>query len=503
MQKDSLNRVVLDRRSWLRSVGAATLTAALPSGAAFAQPGGPVGSVVVLGAGLAGLAAAEALQKRGIAVTVLEARERVGGRSWTLRGGDKVVYTNGETQQVGFDAGLYLNAGPARLPSHHDAVLGLCREHGVPLEVLVNSSRSAFLASEGQPLRLRQAANDLRGHLSALLETALRSGGLDQAIDGPTRKALEAFLTGYGDLSVDGAYAGSTRAGLARVPGAFEEVQQAVPPQSLDQLLANPNLAALLFEENILMQATMLAPVGGMDHLPKAIAAALSKPVVRSAEVREIRRTARGVRIVHRDGAGRPQVVEADRAIITLPLPVLAGIPSDFAAPVRRAIAQVRYQESVKLAFQSRPFWEDAQIYGGISFVGGETALVWYPSDGFQKPQGVLLAAYSGQEQARTFAARPLDQQIALSRAAVERIHPGHGGELARPVAVIWSRISHSLGPWLEWEQDGNTLDQYRLLNQPDGPFLFAGSHLSQYSGHWQEGAVLSARRAVDALAGA
>ena len=42
-------------------------------------------SVIVAGAGLAGLSAARALEARGAAVTVVEARDRVGGRVWTLR----------------------------------------------------------------------------------------------------------------------------------------------------------------------------------------------------------------------------------------------------------------------------------------------------------------------------------------------------------------------------------------------------------------------------------
>jgi monoamine oxidase len=490
----------IDRRALLRSMGGLSLAAALQTNVLGATGHERIKSVVILGAGISGLVAARELEARGIAVTVLEARNRTGGRVWTIRGGDSILDTDGQTQSVSFDAGLYLNAGAARIPSHHDGILGLCRDLHVPLQVLVNSSRSAFIADPNGPLRLRQAANDLRGHLSELLETALRSGSFEQTLDATTRKALAAFLTGYGDLSADGHYGGSARSGLARVPGAFDQVQQAVAPRNLDQLLANPNLAGLLFEENILMQATMLAPVGGMDAIPHALAASLRKPVVTGAQVLEIRRSGHGATIVYRDAAGTRQTITADRAIITLPLPVLAGIPSDFSAPLRRAIASTRYEDSTKVAFQSAPFWESQQIYGGISFVGGETSIIWYPSDRFQQPQAVLLAAYSSQENGRIFARRPLDQQIAIARGAVEAIHPGHGRDLARPIVVNWGKIPFSKGPWLEWEKDGNGLDAFRLLNQADGPFLFAGSHLSQYSGHWQEGAVLSGRRAADAI---
>src|ERR1700704_6484275 len=123
--------------------------------------------VVVLGAGVAGLSAAYELGKAGYDVTVLEARDRVGGRNWTIRRGAKLDMTDASRQVCEFDSDLYWNSGPARLPSHPQAVLGYCGGFGAPREVEVNPSRGALLlnpaANGGKPIEMRQAINDARG----------------------------------------------------------------------------------------------------------------------------------------------------------------------------------------------------------------------------------------------------------------------------------------------------------------------------------------------------
>src|SRR5579872_7402558 len=66
-------------------------------------------SVLILGAGLAGVVAAYELNKAGYRVQVLESEPRIGGRCWTLRGGD-VVHELGDARQTcELDAGLYFN----------------------------------------------------------------------------------------------------------------------------------------------------------------------------------------------------------------------------------------------------------------------------------------------------------------------------------------------------------------------------------------------------------
>jgi monoamine oxidase len=75
-------------------------------------------SVVVLGAGLAGMLAAYELRKAGYKVTVLKYQPRAGGRNWSLRGGDTYTELGGATQKVAFQPGNYLNPGPWRIPHH-------------------------------------------------------------------------------------------------------------------------------------------------------------------------------------------------------------------------------------------------------------------------------------------------------------------------------------------------------------------------------------------------
>src|ERR1700732_5586259 len=66
--------------------------------------GAPQGaSVLVLGAGMAGMTAAYELRNAGYKVQVLEYNARAGGRNWSLRGGDRYTEMGGLTQQCEFD----------------------------------------------------------------------------------------------------------------------------------------------------------------------------------------------------------------------------------------------------------------------------------------------------------------------------------------------------------------------------------------------------------------
>jgi monoamine oxidase len=468
--------------------------------------------VVVLGAGIAGLVAAYELRKAGFECTVLEARDRPGGRSWSIRGGDTVEFVDGTRQQCTFDQGLYLNAGPGRIPSIHRTILGYCRELGVAMEVEVNTSRSALVQGDHifdqKPIEQREAINDMRGHVAELLAKAIRKGALDEEITTDDRERMLAFLRTFGDLGPNYAYGGSTRAGVARHASADVEEERR-QPLPLHALLDATFWQGLALEENLHQQATMLQPAGGMDRIPYAFAKRLGSIVKYRCPVTEIRKTASGVRIGYAEGPGRTmRSLDAAYCVCTLPISIVNTTPSDFSPRLAAALKEVSYAAAYKIAWESRRFWEqDDNIYGGISWLsngpislesGGVLANIWYPSDHLLSDKGVLIAGY-GQD-AGAFGALPsVAAKLAASRAAVEKLHPGRGKELTKPLYVAWGQLPFSLGSWAR-TGPGYYEGPYRQMLAGEDRIYFAGDHCSHIN-TWQEGAVLSAQHAVGKIA--
>lgn len=453
--------------------------------------------VVVVGAGVAGLVAALELRRRGFNVTVIEADTRIGGRSLTLRGGSRLDMRDAQRQTVGFDDGLYFNAGPGRIPSMHQTVLGYCRHYGIEMEVMVHASRNALFQSDsvngGRPVRMRQAINDARGQISEWLAKSAAQGALDGALSPLERERLRDLLAAFGDLH-GGRYNGSPRAGFAVPPGSPDVQWKVIEPLGQDAILDPTLWRALNDDEQYLYQATMLQPVGGMDRIVAALAADVGPDAIRlGTALTELRLRADGVTLVA-SARGGTVSIDADYAVVTLPLPVLSRLPSNLDADFVRGVQSVKYLSAGKVAWQAPRFWEAQHIYGGLSYVADDVQLVWYPSGGFHRPSGVLVGCYNNGEISERYAAQSLAEQFAASRRAVERLHPGHGVALTRPVAIAWQRMPHSQGGWATWSADNAPF--FDRLREPQGHVYLAGDHVSHLPG-WQEGAMLSAHHAV------
>ncbi len=514
-----------------------------------ATPGSGKGTrVVVLGGGIAGLASAYELKNLGYDVTVLEARSRPGGRNYTVRGGDTVQLTDGTVQRCTWTPDHYQNFGPARLPSIHTNILGYCRKLGVELQVEVNMSRSAYMqndaAMDGKPAVMRQVVNDTRGHVSELLMKCVNQGALDAEITGDDKGRMMDFLRVYGPLDQTGRYSGSDRAGYSKVAGAGDESGALAEPIDMHTLLEAKFWQGMLFDEQFDMQATMFQPVGGMDRIPYAFAKALGNIVQYNAAVTAIHNSGSGVEIRYAEG-GATKTLKADYCINALPLPLLRRIDNNLSAPYKKVIGECTYANAYKVAWESRRFWEqDYNIYGGLEFVTTGCSPIWFPSAGLFSERGIVVSGYS--DEGRTpFASMKLEAKFAESRKSIERLHPGHGHELEKPVYYGWGKSEWNEGSWIRaygpGEDRGEPSDRrgapggvpggngkaamsqqapgvalnrqtgqgaapeaartgsnqgYETLIQPDGRVIFAGDHTTHIVA-WQEGACLSALRAV------
>jgi monoamine oxidase len=470
--------------------------------------------VIILGAGIAGLVSAYEMRRAGFDCTVLEARERPGGRNWTLRRGSRLVFTDGTSQECRFDEGNYFNCGPARLPSIHKTMLGYCVELGIVLEVEVNSSRSTFLQNDnvfgGKPIRQRQAINDARGYVAELLAKCVQQGALDQAFTRDDHALVMDFLKSYGALGKDYQYKGSARSGDQQLPGAGDQVEIACPPLAFSDLLKSQFCKSMLFEEVLDMQATMFQPVGGMDRISYAFARSVGELVRYNSPITEIRKMNDGIRITYRKGESGPiESLEAQYCICTLPLTILKTIPNDFVPRVKSAINGVTYDSAYKVAWESRRFWEQDgdDIYGGISFLtSGLINVIWYPSANLMSKRGVLVSGYSV-ENWDDFGKLPTyEAKLAASKGAVEKLHPGKSVELQNPMYMSWGKIPYNLGSWVSrgrgyppTSEEGYYQGPYRELIVPDDRIYFAGDHCSHLIG-WQEGAALAAQRAISMI---
>ena len=310
-----MSHVPLTRRRLLEAgVAGAALASPLTSAAYAAAKKRKRADVVVVGAGFSGLAAARALTKAGHSVIVLEARDRVGGRTQnvTIAGGKAIAEVGGEF------------VGPTQ-----DRILALAKTMGVATFPVYNSGSNVFLA-RGQRALYSAATGipddaEVLAGLGALLgvDAIAKAVGviapwkhakarqydgqtlaqyLAPSITSPTGKAVvdavcEAIWgADPEDLSLLYVAQYVAGAGNAKTPGAFV------------RLIATGGGAQ---EQRL---------VGGSVVIAEKVAAALGSKVVLGVPVTHITQTHDGVRVL--TGGGGP-TVDAKRVIVAVP-PVLA-----------------------------------------------------------------------------------------------------------------------------------------------------------------------------------
>jgi monoamine oxidase len=470
-------------------------------------------SVLILGAGLAGMTAALELRNAGYKVEVLEFNRRPGGRNWTLRGGDTFTELGGFTQTCEFERGLYFNPGPWRIPYHHRAVLDYCKRLNVALEPFIELNHNALLhastAFGGRPQRIRDIKADFQGQVSELLAKVTEQGRLDEAVSMEDREILLQALKSWGALDNNYAYKANLISarfrGYAKAPGGgLDAAPVAGEPIALTDILKSRLWRYLQNFASYDLQTTMFQPVGGMDMIGKAFAGEVGDLIRYDAKVTRIAQDDGGVTVTYVDSKAptAAQVAKADWCVCAIPLSILSQIPIDVGTRMKAAIDAVPYASAVKVGLQfKRRFWEeDEAIYGGISYTDLPIRQIAYPNMGFNRSgRGVLLGAYILEgSNAYEFTSMPPAERVERVVALGSRIHPQYAAEFENGIAVAWHRVPFTLGCAGYWTEQARA-EHYDDLCQIDGRIVLAGEHAS-YIPAWQEGAILSALDAITRL---
>jgi len=464
--------------------------------------------VIILGGGLAGLSAAYELMKKGYQCTILEARNRAGGRCWSVRKDSTNMETDQPEQRAMFDEGLYFNAGPSRIPHHHELTLHYCKELHVPIEVYNNVNESTYYFSEGkgklsnQKIRVREIHNDVRGYMNELLAKAVDQNKLDAAMTKEDAQKVIEYLRAEGGLDIDKLYKASARRGYIQSPGAGEKAGSIADPYQLHDIISSGlmdpdfyNVAEYTYE----LQMTMFQAKGGMDMIAKAFEQQVGRNIKYNAVVTSVQNMEQGVQIKYTDKTGE-HILTGDFCICTIPLPVLSNIDHNFSSDVSRSIDYISYIQTGKIGLQfKRRFWEeDEHIYGGITHTNNELTQIFYPSYDYLGKKGILIGYYNFNEKAKHTGELSFKQreQLALEKGAL--IHPQYAKEFESSFSVSWHKTKYNLGGWaLYSEEERQTV--YKALLKPDKQVYFAGEHLT-YLNAWMAGAFESARTVVAQL---
>jgi monoamine oxidase len=469
-------------------------------------------TVLVLGAGLAGMLAAYELTKAGYKVQVLEFQNRPGGRNYSVRGGDKIVEVGGVTQTSGFAPGNYLNPGPWRIPHHHRTLLHYCKQFGVELEPFIQINHNGFVhksgAFGGTPQRYKELAVDFKGHVSELLGKALNAGSLDDKVSAEDKVRLLEAMRDWGVLDKNMKFSSnlmvSGQRGYDQAPGGG--VGGAPTPSQINGL--SDVLSSGIWNQigsyfGYVMQTTMFQPKGGMDMIGKGFARQLGKMIRYNTKVDRIAQDETGVTASWTDAVtGATGVAKGDYCVCTIPLPVLSQLDIQVGPKMQAAIRAVPYNGQVKIGLEMRRrFWEDDySIYGGHSFTDAAIGLVSYPSNGFFKNgPAVLLGAYANGAGAFQLAGMAPEQRIEAALTQGSVFHPAeYRKEFMNGTSFVWSRMPWILGCTSRWTEESRAT-HYQNLVAMDGRIVLAGEHATYYGG-WMEGSLLSAIDAITRL---
>jgi monoamine oxidase len=425
--------------------------------------------VVIIGAGVSGLAAAHELRESGRSVLLLEARDRVGGRAWTRHEPD-------------LSAPIELGAEfiHGRVPETFE----LLREVG---KAALDTSGAHWTLRDG---KLEQRTEDLFEHIQQAIEKS-------HALDEP-------------DVPFDTWLSRSERYGLSAeardMARTFVEGFDAADPARV-----STHFVAREWGSGGLLDAPQFRPLGGYSSVLSALGGALDRERMRvqlQTVVREVR-WKRGSVEIDATFLDQPFHVKAPRAIITLPLAVLQA-PVGLQGAVRftpeltskrTALAGLAAGPVLKLSLQfRRAFWEDVAggKYRDASFF--HSAQTAFPTFWTTLPvRSPLLTAWVGGPKAAALSSAPVPEIVRQAMASLSTVFGGRPvGEFELEAAYLhnWQTDPFARGAYSYVTAGGG--DARKVLARPiEGTLFFAGEATDEDEAATVGGALQSGARAA------